>query len=62
MKTYYSLIFLLFSSLLSAQEFDEEFLRSLPANIRTDFEAQLEKDPELAEVRSDYEHAAHPTA
>lgn len=49
MKTYYSLIFLLFSSLLSAQEFDEEFLRSLPANIRTDFEAQLEKDPELEE-------------
>lgn len=46
MKAYYSLIFILFSSLISSQEFDEDFLNSLPANIRKDFEAQFEADLE----------------
>lgn len=46
MKAYYLFIVLLFSSILSSQEFDEDFLNSLPANIRKDFEAQFESDLE----------------
>ncbi len=46
MKAHYLFITLLFSSLLSSQEFDEDFLNSLPANIRKDFETQFKADLE----------------
>jgi len=48
MKARYLFIFivLIFSSLISSQEFDEEFLNSLPANIRKDFESQFKSDLE----------------